>query len=279
MASAVDALRTGIKVADEIISLARAFDLAVTVERQEEAAQTRFTVRFGMRVPVAYAGTELGRAIEDDTLTVVWAKSHWKGARGRMLEATAWSGGSSQKVRTLALVEEGVRRLGHDAARYAREAAPLPEDVVPAPHALYIDGKLRYKGIPAATVRRIVNNRRARGWLVHQDDERAVCVDNRRYVPVTGGREGAAGVAPVPGRTYRVVIAEQQSGYTMAGQEVTAQYVAEMIKTLGRTGVTPFPVGAEGIIGLGSMLYVPAGLFGSGRNAAPVLKAQALAQQ
>ncbi|WP_461061231.1 hypothetical protein [Streptomyces pseudoechinosporeus] len=63
----------------------------------------------------------------------------------------------------------------------------------------FVDGRQVHKGIPAAHVRRIVSNRRFRGWLVHQDDENAICTDDRRYVPLS---PAAAEDAPADDRKH-----------------------------------------------------------------------------
>ncbi|MET8696861.1 hypothetical protein ABZV65_30475 [Streptomyces bauhiniae] len=147
--------RTGIKNADEIITLALAHDLTVTVTTQDRDTLTSHTVRIGMRVPAAYAGTELGRALQNQTVTMLWTMPKRKGARGRLEDATEFSAVTSRKVRTLAAITSAVRGMGRDAAQHARDTAPLPEDVVDAPHAVYVDGR-QVAGIPAAHVR-IVN--------------------------------------------------------------------------------------------------------------------------
>ncbi|MFK0159069.1 hypothetical protein ACIQVK_44245 [Streptomyces sp. NPDC090493] len=175
---------TGIKNADELITLAAAFGLTVTVETTDRETLTSYVVRFAIPVPVAYAGTELGRAIAGDTLTLLWTKSKKKGARGCLVDATVGSVVSSRKARTLRAVTAAVDTLGRSSAKYARDAAPLPEDVVDAPHAVFSDGHQVHAGIPAAHVRTIVKNRRFRGWTFHQDDENAICIEGRRYVPV-----------------------------------------------------------------------------------------------
>lgn len=175
---------TGIKNADELITLATAYGLTVTVEKKDRDTLTSYVVRFAIPVPAAYAGTELGRAIAGDTLTLLWTKPNRKGARGRLVDATAYDTTDSRKVRTLRHVTAAVERLGHSSNKYARDAAPLPEDVVDAPHAVFDDGHQVHAGIPAAHVRKIVNNRRFRGHLVHQDDDKAIVCETRRYVPV-----------------------------------------------------------------------------------------------
>ncbi|MFI7415277.1 hypothetical protein ACIBU0_42255 [Streptomyces sp. NPDC049627] len=176
---------TGIKNADELITLAAAFGLTVTVETTDRETLTSYVVRFAIPVPAAYAGTELGRTIAGDTITLLWTKAKKKGARGCLVDATVWSVADHRKVRTLREVDAAVRTLGHSSAKYARDAAPLPEDVVDAPHALYINGELRKEGIPAERVRTFVKNRRFNGLVTDQDDDGGIVCDNRRYVPVT----------------------------------------------------------------------------------------------
>ncbi|MEU6462199.1 hypothetical protein [Streptomyces sp. NPDC046976] len=175
--------QTGIKNADDLINLAHAFGLTITVETTTRETLTSYVVRFAIPVPVAYAGTELGRAIAGDTLTLLWTRSKKKGARGCLVDATVGSAVASRKVRTLHEVNAAVDTLGHSSAKYARDAAPFPEDVTDAPHALYINGELRREGVPAAQVRRIVKNRRFNGRIVHQDEQGAIHCDTRRYVP------------------------------------------------------------------------------------------------
>ncbi|MCG8971833.1 hypothetical protein [Streptomyces sp. CL12-4] len=184
MSTATKAPRTGIRNADELINLAAAFGLTVTVEEKDRETLTSYVVRFAIPVPVAYAGTELGRTIAGDTMTLLWTKAKKKGARGCLVDATVWSVADHRKVRTLREVTAAVETLGHSSVKYARDAAPLPDDVVDASHALYIDGELRKEGIPADRVRTFVKNRRFRGLLTHQDDDGAIICDNRRYAPV-----------------------------------------------------------------------------------------------
>ncbi|MEU1275637.1 hypothetical protein [Streptomyces sp. NPDC005799] len=180
---AAEPQKTGIKNADEIITLAAAYGLTVTVETTDRETITSYVVRLAIPVPVAYAGTELGRAIASDTLVMLWTKPN-KGGRGRLENATAWGTVSHRKVRTLRHVTAAVERMGHDSNKYARDTAPLPEDVVDALHAVFVDGRKVHPGILAAHVRKIVSNRRFRGHLVHQDDDKAICIEDRRYAPV-----------------------------------------------------------------------------------------------
>ncbi|MER7377153.1 hypothetical protein [Streptomyces lanatus] len=195
--------KTGIKNADELITLAAAFGLTVTVETTDRETLTSYVVRFAIPVPVAYAGTELGRTIAGDTMTLLWTKAKKKGARGCLVDATVWSVVSHRKLRTLREATAAVETLGHNSAKYARDAAPLPEDVVDAPHALYIDGKLRKEGIPAERVRTFVKNRRFNGLVTHQDDDGGIVCDNRRYVPVTT-EPAPAEEAPAPAAEERM---------------------------------------------------------------------------
>lgn len=177
--------KTGIKNADELITLATAYGLTVTVEETDRETLTSYVVRFAIPVPVDYAGTELGRTITGDTLTLLWTKSHRKGARGCLEDATRWTTTDHRKLRTLRAVTAAVETLGHDAKQHARDTAPLPDAVVDAPHALYINGELRKENIPAERVRTFVKNRRFNGLLTHQDADGGIVCDNRRYVPVT----------------------------------------------------------------------------------------------
>ncbi|MET8608925.1 hypothetical protein ABZV92_35875 [Streptomyces rubiginosohelvolus] len=176
--------KTGIKNADELITLAVAFGLTVTVETTDRDTLTSYVVRIAIPVPVAYAGTELGRTIAGDSVALLWTKAKKKGARGCLVDATVWSAADHRKVRTLRAINAAIDTLGHASAKYARDAAPLPEDVVDAPHAVFVDGHQVHAGIPAEHVRTIVKNRRFRGWTFHQDDENAICIEGRRYVPV-----------------------------------------------------------------------------------------------
>ncbi|MFE1206386.1 hypothetical protein ACFW5V_32385 [Streptomyces sp. NPDC058762] len=176
--------QTGIKNADELIKLADAYGLTVTVETTPRETITAHVVRLAIPVPAAYAGTELGRAISSDTLTLLWTKPT-KGGRGRLDDATSYGTFSRRKLRTLRMVKASIEGMGRDSQRYARETAPQPEDVVDGPHALHIDGKVRKEGIPADRVRTFVKNRRFNGLHTHQDTDGAIVCDNRRYVPMT----------------------------------------------------------------------------------------------
>lgn len=193
---------TGIANADELLTLARAFNLTVTVETKSADETTSHTLRITIPVPVAYAGTDLGRAIDSRTLTMLWTKSSQKGARGRLDYAIEGSATASRKVRTVRLAEAIIRSLGHDAAQHARATAPMPEDVVDAPHNLYFGDNRRATGLPAAQVRKIVHNRRRAGRLTHQDDNGGIhCGTTHRYVPQTDGETTPAD-APVGERHH-----------------------------------------------------------------------------
>lgn len=176
--------KTGIKNADELIALATAYRLTVTVDTREFENITSYVVRIAVQVPAAYAGTALGQTIASDTISLIWTKSNRKGARGRLDDATRRAATTHWKLRTLRAITAAVEGLGHDAATYARDAAPLPDDVVDAPHALYINGELRKENIAAERVRTFVKNRRFKGLLTHQDADGGIVCDTRRYVPM-----------------------------------------------------------------------------------------------
>ncbi|GLF99926.1 hypothetical protein [Streptomyces yaizuensis] len=175
---------TDISNADKIITTALAYGLTVTVNTAADHTLTRQTVRISIPVPTAHSGTDLGRAIAGNVVEMFWTKNSTKGSRGRLQGATRWSVSGHRKLRTLRAAADSVRDLGHDSNRYAREAAPLPEDVVDAMHAVFVDGHQVHPGIPAAHVRTIVSSRRFRGWLVHQDNDGTIVSDDRRYVPL-----------------------------------------------------------------------------------------------
>lgn len=179
---------TGIPYADELIALADAFGLTVTVETTDRETLTSYTVRISIPVPPAYDGTELGRAIAGDTLALMWTKAHRPGARGRLEDATAWTVDSNRKVRTQQRITTRVHAMGHQSAEYVRRTAPQIEDVVDAPHVLFIDGARRSSNtLSADFVRRIVRNRRHHGRPIHQDTDGAIVIENRRYAPDPAG--------------------------------------------------------------------------------------------
>jgi hypothetical protein len=185
--------KTGIKNADELITLATAYGLTVTVETTDRETLTSYVVRFAIVVPTAYAGTELGRTIAGDTVALLWTKAKKKGARGCLVDATVWSVDSHRKARTLRAVTAAVETLGHDAQKHARDAAPLPKDVVDVPHTLFINGQRRgTSALSADSVRRIVRTRRMNGRPTHQDADGAIICDNHSYVPETASSPAPA---------------------------------------------------------------------------------------
>ncbi|MEU9783618.1 hypothetical protein AB0H92_22085 [Streptomyces phaeochromogenes] len=176
--------KTDIKNADDLITLARAFELDVTVTTETAQSAVIHTIRITMPVPPVYAGTDQGRAIASNALTMTWSKRTTARARGLLVTATLESSESPRKVRTLLALDSAVRDLGHDAARHARDTAALPEDVVDTPHTLYIGDEPRRADIPAAQVRRIVTMRRRSGRPVNQHSETgAIHIGNHSYVP------------------------------------------------------------------------------------------------
>ncbi|GAA5070509.1 hypothetical protein [Streptomyces similanensis] len=133
MATAPQQPQTGIKNADELLTLARAYNLTVTIDTKQGESLTSHVVNIAIPVPAAHKGTELGRTIAAETLTLLWTKPTRKGTRGRLDDATTYSVDGSRKLRTLRAVTNAVDFMGREAAKYAREAAPLPEDVIDAP--------------------------------------------------------------------------------------------------------------------------------------------------
>ncbi|WP_327359766.1 hypothetical protein [Streptomyces sp. NBC_01304] len=194
MAPAPEDPSTGIPNADELITLARAFGLNVTVDTTAGDTLMSHIVHVSIPVPVAYAGTELGRAIGSANMTMLWTRNARKGSRGRLEDATVFSVVDSRKVRTLRQVTATVRNLGEDSNSYARDAAPHPQDVVDAPHALFLDGRQVRGTVTAAGVRHVVATRRFKGWLVHQDADNTIHSGNCRYVPM--GSTDATADAP-----------------------------------------------------------------------------------
>jgi hypothetical protein len=66
-------------------------------------------------------------------------------------------------------------------------------------------------------------------------------------------------VTPAPGTVYMVALAEPVKGHTMVGQRVRTEFVREALRIAARMDVTPSRVGNEGIIRIGSFLYIPEG--------------------
>ncbi|MFF4902335.1 hypothetical protein [Streptomyces sp. NPDC001068] len=78
------------------------------------------------------------------------------------------------------------------------EELPTTDDVVDAPHAVYVGEERKHDGIPAAQVRKIVSNLRFKRQQFRQDPaDRAIVVENRRYVP-----QPAPGAAPTVERKH-----------------------------------------------------------------------------
>ncbi|MFM9629780.1 MULTISPECIES: hypothetical protein [Streptomyces] len=176
--------KTGIKNADDLLTLALAFELDVTVTTETTGPAVTHTIRITIPVPPIHAGTDEGRAIAAHALTMTWSKRTTPRARGCLVNATMESPDSNHKVRILSALETAVRDLGHEAARLARETGARPEDVVNSPHTLYFGGEPRHADIPVAQIRRIVANRRDSGRPVNQHPETgAIHIGNHSYVP------------------------------------------------------------------------------------------------
>jgi hypothetical protein len=78
------------------------------------------------------------------------------------------------------------------------EELPTTDDVVDAPHAVYVGEERKHDGIPAAHVRKIVSNLRFKRQPFRQDPaDRAIVVENRRYVP-----QPATAAAPAEERQH-----------------------------------------------------------------------------
>lgn len=239
---------TGIKNADEIITLALAYGLTVTVETTVRKDITSYLVRFAIPVPTAYAATELGRAIAADTLSMLWTKQNRKGTRGRLEEAAVQGAASSSKLRTVRELAAAVENQGRRSNKYARDAAPFPDDVVDVLHAVFLDGRQVHPGISAAHVRTIVKNRRFKGHLVHQDSDKAICIDNRRYAPVTV-------LGPTPNDVVDAPYAVYDS-HNDRHKDITAADVRHMI-TLRREAGYSSDQSDDGTITAAGIRFVP----------------------
>jgi hypothetical protein len=65
-----------------------------------------------------------------------------------------------------------------------RPVPPTVDDVIDAPHALYVCGELRHEAITPGHVRTIVRNLRFQRKVFTQDPtDGAIVAENRRYVP------------------------------------------------------------------------------------------------
>lgn len=67
-------------------------------------------------------------------------------------------------------------------------------------------------------------------------------------------------VTPAAHTVYVVALASPVRGSSMAGQEVRTDYVREAIRTAARVEVKAVRIGNEGIIRVGSLLFIPQGL-------------------
>jgi hypothetical protein len=67
-------------------------------------------------------------------------------------------------------------------------------------------------------------------------------------------------ITPTARTVYLVALAEPVQGYTMAGTTVRTEYVREAIRTAARVEVKAARIGTEGIIRVGSLLYIPQAL-------------------
>ncbi|MFD9190326.1 hypothetical protein ACFWCA_19110 [Streptomyces phaeochromogenes] len=177
--------KTGIKNADDLITLALAFELDVKITTETPRAAMVHTIRITMPVPPVYAGTDLGRAIAANALTMTWSKRTTPRARGLLVNTTLESSDAApRKMRTRAAMDSAVRDLGHEAARHALDTAARVEDVVDTPHTLYIGDEPRRADIPAAQVRRVVTTRRLSRRAVNQHPETgAIHIGSHSYVP------------------------------------------------------------------------------------------------
>ncbi|MFB6629941.1 hypothetical protein ACFCWY_08605 [Streptomyces sp. NPDC056362] len=186
-----DTPMTGIANADELLTLARAFGL--TVDVQTKTAEDGFTshvVRICIPVPAVYAGKELGRLIAAETLTLLWTRSGRKGSRGRLDDATRFDSTSTRKLRTLRQVRAAVEFLGHESNTLARDTAPMPEDVVDAPHSVHLGGRRVNGSVSPTAVRHVVKTLRFKGWTCHQDETGTIHTPTTRYVPLTDQNAG-----------------------------------------------------------------------------------------
>ncbi|NML55093.1 hypothetical protein HHL19_35810 [Streptomyces sp. R302] len=177
---------TDIRSADELITLADAFNLSVTVKSTTNEDVTTHTVRITVPVPAPLAGTERGRELLASAAVMQWAKSTGKGARARRVSATAETSTGQTQLLTLAAIDLAIRDMGQAAAEYARETAPRTADVHNAPHALYFGDNRRGSGFSADHIRKIVSNRRFAGRFTHLDDDGTVHCGTHRYVPQPG---------------------------------------------------------------------------------------------
>ncbi|MFJ7004195.1 hypothetical protein ACIQWY_29820 [Streptomyces albidoflavus] len=190
----------GIKNADELLTLAHAFGLDISIDTQSAPPLTTHQVKITIRVPLAHADTAKADEIAQQAVTMEWLQRHdrgGKGARGSLTLAQATTSTGTHKLRTQRCINDEIRELGERSATLHRDAAPLPEDVIDAPHTAESGGEQVHPGLPADSVRQFVKNRRFRGHNVHQDTTGAILIDNRRYVPIPAERQATA-------ETYRL---------------------------------------------------------------------------
>lgn len=95
-----------------------------------------------------------------------------------------WAGGH-YNVRAVEPDEDGTTYgVRQCQVRELRPVPPTVEDVVDAPHDLYLYGELRHEGVTADRVRKIVSNLRGKRAVFVQDPgDLAIVVQNTRYVP------------------------------------------------------------------------------------------------
>ncbi|MGW6290330.1 hypothetical protein [Streptomyces sp. NPDC055107] len=80
-----------------------------------------------------------------------------------------------------------------------RPVPPTVDDVADVPHDLYLSGELRREGVPAEQVRRAVRNLRFKRAPFFQDAaDRAIVVENRRYVPQRPAGDPQPATDPIP---------------------------------------------------------------------------------
>ncbi|MFD8118690.1 hypothetical protein [Streptomyces microflavus] len=95
-----------------------------------------------------------------------------------------WAGGH-YNVRAVEPDEDGTTYgVRQCQVRELRPVPPTVDDVVDAPHDLYLNGELRHQGVTAERVRKIVRNLRGKRAVFVQDPaDLAIVVQNTRYVP------------------------------------------------------------------------------------------------
>ncbi|MFE6185554.1 hypothetical protein ACFQ6U_14115 [Streptomyces sp. NPDC056465] len=96
-----------------------------------------------------------------------------------------WVGAGCYNVRAVEPDEDGVTYgVRQCRVRELRPVPPTVDDVVDAPHDLYLNGELRHRGVPADRIRRIVQNLRGKRAVFFQDPaDQAIVTQNARYAP------------------------------------------------------------------------------------------------